>query len=83
MAHCLRNPQQTRDSFAIPQEEEYKDMHVWGCYILVPAHDLNNSEESVSDRKFYGFAKTRSLLLWLGLITDNVKHAHGARFLGI
>jgi hypothetical protein len=23
MVHCLRNPQQTRDTFAIPQEEEY------------------------------------------------------------
>jgi hypothetical protein len=26
MVHCLRNPQQTRDTFAIPQEEEYYGM---------------------------------------------------------
>jgi hypothetical protein len=24
MVHCLRNPQQSRDTFAIPQEEEYE-----------------------------------------------------------
>jgi hypothetical protein len=47
----------------------------------VSAHDLKKSEDRATDGKFYGFAKTRSLLLWFGPSTGNVKDAHGARFL--
>jgi hypothetical protein len=60
-----------------------KDMHKWGCRVLVPGHNLKKSEDRDLEGKFYGFAKTRRLLIWLDVANDNVKHAHGARFLDI
>jgi hypothetical protein len=57
-----------------------KDMHVWGCRVLVPAHNLKKYQDRATEGLFYGFAKTRSLLRWLDA-TDHVKHAHGAHFL--
>jgi hypothetical protein len=58
-----------------------KDMHVWGCRVLVPAHNLKKFQDRATEGLFYGFAKTRSLLRWLDPATYHVKHAHGARFL--
>jgi hypothetical protein len=60
-----------------------KDIHIWGCRVLVPTHNLKNADDRATDEKIYGFAKTRSLLRWLDPAIDNAKHAHGARFLGI
>jgi hypothetical protein len=59
-------------------------MHIWGCRVLVPAHNLKKSHHyRASEGKVYGFAKTRSLICWLYVTTDNIKHARGARFLEI
>jgi hypothetical protein len=60
-----------------------KDMHIWGCRVLVPAHNLKKADDRATYGRFYGFAKTRSLLRWLDPATDNVKHAHDAHFLDI
>jgi hypothetical protein len=58
-----------------------KDMHIWGCRVLVPVHNLKKSQDRALEEKNYGFAKTRSLLRWLDVANDNIKHVHGARFL--
>jgi hypothetical protein len=60
-----------------------KDMHIWGCLVLVPGHNLKKSQDLALGGKFYGFTKTRSLIRWLDVDNDNIKHSHGARFLEI
>jgi hypothetical protein len=39
-----------------------KEMHIWGCRVLVDAHALKKSEDRACDSFYYGFAKSRSLL---------------------
>jgi hypothetical protein len=58
-------------------------MHIWGCHILVPPHNIKKADDRATAGRFYGFAKTHSLLRWLDSVTDNFKHAHGAHFLEI
>jgi hypothetical protein len=58
-------------------------MHIWGCRVLGPCHNLKKSEDRAIDEKFYGFTKTRILICWLGVVKYNVKHAHSAGFLEI
>jgi hypothetical protein len=47
----------------------YKDMHIWGYGVLVPAHGTRKSENSCT------------LLFWFDTTTNNIKHTHGERFL--
>jgi hypothetical protein len=58
-------------------------MHIWGCRVLAPGHNLKKSEDRALDGKLYGVSKTRSILRWLNIANDNVKYAHCARFLEI
>jgi hypothetical protein len=58
-------------------------MHIWGCHITVPAHELKKSDNRATDGKFGGFAKNRSLFRWLDPTTNHFKHAHGAHFMEI
>jgi hypothetical protein len=60
-----------------------KDMLIWGCCVLVPGHNLKKSQDRALAGKFYCFAQTRSLLRWLDVANDNIKHAHGSRFLDL
>jgi hypothetical protein len=59
----------------------YKDMHIWGCRLIFPAHDIKKSQESANEGFFYGYTKSDTLLYWFDDTTKNVKHAHGAQFL--
>jgi hypothetical protein len=59
----------------------YSDMHIWGCQVLVPANNMKNSEDIAEYGFFYGYTKIRALLKWFDNYTNNVQHAHGARFL--
>jgi hypothetical protein len=65
------------------EKPNYKDIPIWGCCMLVPHHEMKNSEDRASLGFFYGYDKSRSLLWWCYDSTDNVKHAHRARFLEI
>jgi hypothetical protein len=60
-----------------------KDMHICGCRVLVPAHNIKKAYDRANYGRFHGFSKTRILLRWLHPATDDVKHAYGARFLEI
>jgi hypothetical protein len=51
--------------------------------VLVPGHNLKKSRDRAVKGKFYCFAKTWSLLCWFDLANNNIKHTHGARFLGL
>jgi hypothetical protein len=57
-----------------------KEMHIWGCSVLVADHALKKSENRACAGFYYGFAKSRSLLRWFDDTTDICKHAQGARF---
>jgi hypothetical protein len=58
-----------------------KDMHIWGCRVLIPAHNLKKSQDRAIEDLFYGFAKTHSLLHWLDVATYHANRTHGVRFL--
>jgi hypothetical protein len=47
-----------------------KYMHIWGCQVLVPGHNLKKSEDRALEGKFYVFSKTHSLLRWLDVAND-------------
>jgi hypothetical protein len=57
-----------------------KEMHIWGCRVLVADHALKKSKDRACDGFYYGFAKSRSLLRWFDDTIDICKHAKGARF---
>jgi hypothetical protein len=57
-----------------------KEMHIWGCRVLVANHALKKSEDRACAGFYYGFAKSRSILRWFDDTTDICKHAQGARF---
>jgi hypothetical protein len=59
----------------------YKYMHLWGCQILFPSHDITKRNYRADEGYFYGYAKSRALLCWFDDKTKNVKHAHGSRLL--
>jgi hypothetical protein len=39
-----------------------KDMHIWGCRILVPARDLKKSQDRASQGYLYAYIKSQALL---------------------
>jgi hypothetical protein len=49
--------------------------------MLVPDSGMNKSPDHAKVGKFYGYAKSRALFHWIGVVANRVKHAHGARFL--
>jgi hypothetical protein len=52
-----------------------KEMHIWGCRIIVADHALKKSEDRACDGFYYGFAKSCSLLRWFDDTTDICKNA--------
>jgi hypothetical protein len=58
-----------------------RDLHISGCRMLVPDHDMKKSADRAKVGKFYGYAKVRALLRWIDIVTNCVKHAHGTQFL--
>jgi hypothetical protein len=52
MAYSLRNPQHTRDTFAIPQEEEYQQlvMHVSGYTTKIFNGEMEEMEKKIYNK---------------------------------